>query len=123
MPLDTLKWLDSLCPRLLELLQLRFQKEYLYNFDFASQATQNSIKMWNKERTEHFEPLILPATAEVIATVGVEKDDESTLVKLIDIWDRSEKHKKFLVENNSLGIGFAYDLIRNFLYATVRLGE
>ena len=118
-----IEWLNSLCPKLQNLLQIKLQKEYSYNFTFASQAVQNSIQMMESQRTEHFEPLTSPAAAEVIATVSVENNDESTLVKIVDKWDRSDEHRKLLKENSSLGIGFAYDLGRNLLYATVRLGK
>lgn len=124
MPLDTIQWLDNLCHKLQHVLQEKYKKEYWYNFDFANQATQNSVRMMESQRIKHFEqPLPPPATAEVIAAVGVENNDESTLVKIVDIWDRSDKHRNLLVANNSLGIGFAYDLARNLLYATGRLGK
>jgi len=118
-----IEWLNSLCPKLQNLLQIKLQKEYSYNFTFASQAVQNSIQMMESQRTEHFEPLNPPTLAEVIATVTVEGNDESTLVKLINIWDKSNKHRDLLRDYNSLGIGFAYDLGRNILYTTVRLGD
>jgi len=123
MPLDRIEWINSLCSRLYVLLQDRFQKEYVYNFNFASQATQNSIKMMESQKTEHFEPITTPATAEVIATVEIGNNDESALVNLVNIWNKSDKHKKLLENNGSLGIGFAYDGARFRLYATVRLGE
>ncbi|HJX51058.1 MAG TPA: CAP domain-containing protein [Candidatus Nanoarchaeia archaeon] len=118
-----IEWLNTLCPRLQHLLQIRFQKEYIYNFSFASQATNNSVQMMDRQRSGHFEPLNPPAVAEVITSVNVGKDDESTLIKMIESWEKSPQHTNVLRNNNSLGIGFAYDLGTNVIYTTIRLGK
>ncbi len=95
----------------------------MYDFELASKATQNSIKMLHIQKVGHFIPLYSSETAEVTAASSVREGDESALRTIISLWRSSPLHSWNLYKNNSLGIGFAYDPREKLLYATVRLGN
>lgn len=115
-----IEWINELCPKLQDLIQRRFKKSYIYNFNLASEATQNSNLMLDKQTTSNFYPMN-GASAEVIASVQFSPDENSALERIVDFWEKTPKHRSALVNYNDIGIGFAFDIGRNVLYATARL--
>jgi uncharacterized protein YkwD len=115
-------WLDSLCPRLKYLLERQFRKEFRYDFRLATEAVENSVRMWRAGDGGHFYPDSYISAAEICAFNTVDGDDERTLNDFVNSWLNSPfGHRQALERNNVLGIGFAYCPWTDRLYATVRL--
>ena len=116
--MNRIQWIDSLCPRMHNLLQVKFAREYQYDFVLAENARKHSIWMM---QTGNFRHCPFVDVDEALGAVEVRGYDEEALQRLTDVWRESRRHRDLLASNNFIGMGFAYDDRLDLLYATVRL--
>lgn len=116
--MDRIQWIDFLCPRMKHILQVKFSKEYQYDFVLAEGAVKHSIWMM---QTGNFRHCSFVNEEEILGVVGIEGNDEGALRRIVDCWYKSNRHNLALRNNDLFGIGLAYDDRLDLLYATIRL--
>jgi len=112
-------WLNSLCSALHKKLEQVFNKQFIYDFQLAQEAVQNSIRMWHEGEIGHFYHDETDARFEVVACASINCSDMQTLQEIVDSWLCSPGHTQALSNHSVIGVGLSYS--SGMIYATARL--
>src|SRR3989344_2153112 len=112
--MDRIQWIDSLHPRMHHILQVKFSREYQYDFVLAEGATKHSVWMMQTGNFRH-SPFV--DVDEALGAVGIRGYEEDALQRLTNVWHKSGRHRELFISNNIILLGLAYDDRLYLLYA------